>query len=102
MYIMSLRVELDKGLEERFRETAMRRYGFSKGAIKKATEEAAECWLNTTRRDKSHKKKAKGVVKSMRGLLKDVKGKTSVELKHEATKIWAANVLKKSLKQEKV
>ena len=95
--IMSLRVELDKELEKKFREEAMKKYGFSKGAIKKATEEALKEWAKNSHEYTISKKEAGEVVKLMRGLLKGVKG-TSTELKHEASKIWAENTLKKVMK----
>ena len=41
---MSLRVKLDKELEKKFRELAMRKYGYSKGSIKKAIETAIREW----------------------------------------------------------
>lgn len=44
---MSLRLELDKELERKFRELAMRRYGFAKGSIKKAAETAIKRWTET-------------------------------------------------------
>ena len=37
---MGLRFQLKNDLERRFRETAMRRFGFGKGALSMAAEEA--------------------------------------------------------------
>jgi hypothetical protein len=37
-----IRLQIRKELEERFREVAMRRFGFKKGALSRATEEAIE------------------------------------------------------------
>ena len=42
---MVLKFELDKDLERRFRESAMRKYGYSKGSLKKASEDAIKDWL---------------------------------------------------------
>jgi hypothetical protein len=86
---MSLRVELDKGLERRFRELAMRRYGYSKGSIKKATELAIKKWSEEAVKEKQAKK-IKDSIELMEGLLVELKGKkTSVELQHEAMKLWS-------------
>ena len=35
---MSLRLEIDKELERKFREWSMRKFGYSKGSLKKASE----------------------------------------------------------------
>jgi hypothetical protein len=42
---MTILVRLERGLEGSFREAAMRKYGFSKGAIKKALEAAVIQWI---------------------------------------------------------
>jgi hypothetical protein len=85
---MSLRVELDKELERRFRELAMRRYGYSKGSIKKATEMAIKKWSTEASAERPLKE-IKDPLKLIEGGLSHLRGKfTSVELQHEATKIW--------------
>ncbi|MBO3842938.1 MAG: hypothetical protein FGF48_11090, partial [Candidatus Brockarchaeota archaeon] len=67
----------------RFREAAMRRFGYSKGALSRAAEEAIEKWLSSV----------EGVVfegdpvKAIEGLLSDIKV-GSVELQHSAVKSW--------------
>lgn len=53
---MSLRVELGEELEKKFRELAMKRYGYSKGAIKKATETALKRWTEEVRLEGEDKK----------------------------------------------
>jgi hypothetical protein len=42
---MSLRVQINPKVEEKFREAAMRRFGYGKGALSKAAEEAILKWL---------------------------------------------------------
>ena len=37
---MVLKVELEKELEYKFREVAMKKYGYQKGSIQKATKDA--------------------------------------------------------------
>ncbi len=53
---MSLRVEIGKDLERKFRELAMKKYGYSKGAIKKATETALKKWAEEVRAEREEKK----------------------------------------------
>lgn len=42
---MTLFFHLKAGTERKFRETAMKKYGYSKGALKSGLEEAIEDWL---------------------------------------------------------
>ncbi len=42
---MTLFFHLKTSTEKRFRETAMRKYGFGKGSLKSALEDAIEDWL---------------------------------------------------------
>lgn len=89
---MSLRVELEPLLEREFREKAMLVYGYSKGSIKKATEAAMIQWTKSIEIMKPLEK-VEDPVKLIEGSLSHLKGKvTSVELQHEATKIWAEEV----------
>ena len=88
---MVLKVELDKELESRFRETAMKKYGYQKGSLQKATKEALSNWII---QQSTRVPKVKDPFKLVRGMLSDLKGKTtSVELQHEATKLWAKKYL---------
>ena len=68
---MSLRLELDKELERKFRELAMRRYGFTKGSIKKAAETAIKRWTETSEARNSEKNNT--IAKSLRLLENGVK-----------------------------
>lgn len=84
---MVLKVEFERKLEEEFRELAMKKYGYSKGSIKKASEEAIKKWI---REEDKQLPKFKDPVKKIEGMMQRLKGKyTSVELQHEATKLWA-------------
>ena len=84
---MVLKVEFDERLEHEFRELAMRKYGYSKGSIKKASEEAIKKWIKD---EDKQLPKFKDPIKKIEGMMKHLKGKyTSVELQHEATKLWA-------------
>ena len=83
---MVLKVEFETELEQQFRELAMRRYGFSKGSIKKASEEAIESWI---KQQNQGLQKVKDPLKLIEGILSHLKGKyTSVQLQHEAAKLW--------------
>lgn len=85
---MSLRLEIDEKLERKFRETAMREFGYGKGSLRKASEIAIRKWISE--RPKGPIKKIDDPVKLIKGGLAKYRGKyTSVELQHEATKIWA-------------
>ena len=88
---MVLKVELEKELEHKFRETAMREYGYVKGSLQKATKEALSDWVM----QKSNKlPKVEDPFALVRGILKHLKGKkTSVQLQHEAAKLWAKKYL---------
>ena len=88
---MVLKVELEKDLEHKFRETAMRKYGYAKGSLKKASREALSSWVN---QQSSKVPKVEDPFKIARGVLKHLKGKkTSVQLQHEASKLWMKKYL---------
>ena len=83
---MVLKLEFEKELENKFRELAMRKYGFSKGALTKASQEAIKKWI---REESGQLPKVKDPIKLIEGVLSHLKGKyTSVELQHEASKLW--------------
>lgn len=85
---MSLRLEIDEGLEKKFRELAMREFGYGKGSIRKASESAIASWIKE--RSKKPLKRVAEPIKLIEGGLSSYKGKkTSVELQHEATRVWA-------------
>lgn len=88
---MSIRLEFEKEFEKKFRELAMKRFGYSKGSIKKAAGMALKRWTEQEA-TKESKKTFKNPVDDIVGLLADtkVKGKkTSVELQHESKKLWS-------------
>ncbi len=81
-----LRLQLRSDLEKRFRETAMRRFGFGKGALTRAAEQAFERWLSTT---KENIRFEGDPIKAIDGILVDLK-LNSVELQHSARGVWAS------------
>ena len=88
---MVLKFELEKELEQKFRETAMRRYGYTKGSLQKASKEALNDWVH---QQSNEIPKVEDPFKLVRGMLKHLKGKkTSVQLQHEAKYLWAKKYL---------
>ena len=86
---MVLKLEFTPQFEERIKEQAMRKYGFSRGSIKKASEEAFKRWLKEQEQIDVPMKR--DPFKTLRGSMSHLKGKyTSVQLQHESVKLWAA------------
>lgn len=84
---MVLKVDFGHELELKFREMAMRKYAFSKGALQKASKNAIEQWL---KQEEKLPFTTENPLKKIKGALKHLRGKyTSVELQHEAVKLWA-------------
>ena len=83
---MVLKINFDKEFERKFRELAMKKHGFYKGSIKKAGEEALREWIKTEDRSLPS---VKDPIKLIEGILISERGKkSSVELQHEAKKLW--------------
>ena len=87
---MSLRVQIDDKLERKFREKAMKRFGYGKGALSKAAEEAILNWVSTDSEDNVNFEG--DPIKAIEGLLKDV-NVDSITLQHEIQKPSAKKVL---------
>ena len=87
---MSLRVQINPKVKEKFREAAIKRFGYGKGVLSKAAEEAILKWLSTTEIEPINFEG--DPVKAIEGLLKDI-NVDSVTLQHETQKLWAKKVL---------
>ena len=87
---MVLKFELEKEFENKFRESAMRKYGYMKGSLQKATKEALSNWIM----QQSNKvPRVEEPFKLVQGIL-NLKGKkTSVQLQHEVKGLWAKKYL---------
>lgn len=86
-----LRIQLSDRLERLFREMAMKRFGYGKGSISRAAEEAIQNWVSIQLQ--MEKREFEGdPVKAIEGLLADV-DVDSVELQHLVGKIWVRKVL---------
>jgi len=88
---VTLRVQIDKQLEQKFREFAMKKFGYSKGALSKAAEEAFIQW--TLAQEKEKLSFNEDPVEAIDGLLSNI-NIDSVTLQHEAQQLWAVKVLK--------
>lgn len=80
---MVLKIDLEN-MEKKFRELAMRKYGFYKGSIKKAGNEAIKLWIEL---EEPVLPTIKNPINSIKGIMKHVK-KRSVELQHESLRLW--------------
>ena len=85
---MPLRVQIESKLESKFRETAMKKFGYGKGALSKAAEEAILNWVSS---EKETIVFEEDPVKAIEGLLKDI-DVDSVKLQHETQKLWTKKV----------
>lgn len=81
-----LKVYVDEELEKRFRKVAMEVYGYGRGSISKAVEDAMRRWLLEHEVMLAEIEIPEDPVKAIRGMLKHVK-KSGVELQHEARSI---------------
>jgi hypothetical protein len=68
----TIKVEVDQALAERFRRRTMELYGYKKGSVKRALEDAMKSFCTPGRVDWH----------SVRGVLKDART-TSVQLQHK-------------------
>lgn len=77
-----LKVVISDTVEQNFRKTAMERFGYSKGALSRAAEEALDQWLEMPGEFVEELQALGNPVKAISGMLKHVK-KSSVELQHQ-------------------
>ena len=88
----SIKVVIDDKTEERFRMAAMKKFGYGKGAISEAAENALAEWASRVDVNLSSSELNSDPVESIQGLLATRGRRTatsSVELQHEASKIRA-------------
>jgi hypothetical protein len=85
-----IKAKIDSGLELRFRELAMRRFGYSKGAISRAVEEAILRWISLA--EEGSISFEGDPVEVIDGILSDI-NMGSVELQHMIRDIWASTVV---------
>ncbi|RLE86739.1 MAG: hypothetical protein DRN04_19070 [Thermoprotei archaeon] len=85
-----IRAKIDKKLEMRFRELAMKRFGYCKGALTKAIEEAIIKWIAFA--EKEEITFEGDPIETIDGILSDIKI-DSVELQHRIKDLWTSKVL---------
>jgi len=88
MFTRGLKVYVDEELKKRFCKVAMEVYGYGRGSISKAVEDAMRRWLLEHEIMLAEIEIPEDPVKVIRGMLKHVK-KSGVELQHEARSIRA-------------
>ena len=85
-----IRAKIDKRLEMRFRELAMKRFGYCKGALTRAMEEAIIKWIASVEREEITFEG--DPVEAIDGILSDIKI-DAVELQHRIKDLWISKVL---------
>jgi len=86
-----IRAKINERLERRFRELAMKRFGYGKGALSKAVEEAILNWISLV--EKEEVSFEGDPVEAIDGLLSDI-NINSVQLQHIIKKIWINRMTK--------
>jgi hypothetical protein len=87
-----IKVYVRDDVEEKFRRLAMSVYGYGKGSLSKAAEEAFLWWMRRHESKLGEVNILEDPVAAIRGLLSRV-GKSGVELQHEARKIRAVKAV---------
>jgi len=87
-----IKVYVPDDLERKFREVAMRLYGYGRGSLSTASEKALTAWLSQVSGVLDVAESIEDPVEAIYGMLSDVK-KTGVELQHEARDIRARGTL---------
>jgi len=85
LVVYLIRAKINEKLERRFRELAMKRFGYGKGALSKAVEEAILNWISLV--GKREVVFEGDPVEAIDGLLWDV-NIDSVKLQHKIKEIW--------------
>lgn len=87
-----IKVYISDGLEKKFREIAMRLYGYGKGSLSIASEKAFAAWLSQISEVLDIAETIEDPVEAIYGMLSHVK-KTGVELQHEVRETRARKTL---------
>ena len=85
-----IRAKIDKELERKFRELAMKKFGYTKGSLQKAAEEAIARWIAWV--ENENLEFEGDPVEAIDGILADL-DVDSVGLQHKARELWASKVL---------
>ena len=93
----SVKVYVSDGTEQRFRKASMQTFGYHKGALSSAAEQAFENWSKNAEQVARFVDIPKDPVAAIKGLLKKSKY-SSIELQHKASEWRAEKVLSKMKK----
>ncbi len=85
-----IRAKIDEKLELKFRELAMRRFGYGKGSLSRAIEEAILRWIKLA--EDEDLASGSDPIDAIDGVLSDI-DIDSVELQHTIRDVWASKVL---------
>lgn len=88
-----IKVYISNDLERKFREAAMKLYGYGKGSLSIACEKAISMWLSQVSELFDFVESIDDPVEAIYGMLSHVK-KSGVELQHEAREIRARKTLR--------
>jgi len=87
-----IKVYISDEVEKKFREAAMRLYGYGRGSLSTASEKAILAWLSQVSEVLEVTESIEDPVETIYGMLSQVK-RTGVELQHEAREIRAKRAL---------
>ena len=87
-----IKVYVSDEVEKKFREAAMKLYGYGRGSLSTASEKAFMAWLSQLPEVLDVVEAIEDPVEAIYGMLSHVK-KTGVELQHEAKEIRARKAL---------
>lgn len=85
---------LPEELEKRFRKLSMSTYGYGRGSLSKAAEDALRRWCSEMEETAAVLEEIGDPVDAIKGLLKGVK-KSGVQLQHEARRLRASRAVRK-------
>lgn len=88
-----LKIYINANTEQQFRKLAMQRYGYARGSISQAAENALQHWNACASISQIDVSDIKDPIKAIEGMLAHVK-KSSVEVQHEIPKIRAQQIEK--------
>lgn len=92
--LRGFKVYLNPTTDEQFRKAAMTEYGYAKGSLSLAAEEALSHWAKEILMASEHKVKIENPVETIRGLLEGKTSLSSVELQHMRRTIHSEKYLK--------
>lgn len=96
----SIKVQLSEETERRFRETAMKRFGYGKGALSMAAERALSQWAGKEENLDRLLEEIGDPVEAIEGMLSHIK-KDAVSLQHEGSHIRAERALSYAIHRRK-